>query len=298
MQRLPFPGIEVFLAIARRGSLRAAAKELGLQPPAVSYQLKVLEEQIGVQLFTRTTRSTELTDAGRALLMRANPAITELQNALEEARYLGRSRKGAVRLTLPHISFEMGIEKRLVQFRELYPMIDIELSFNDAFVDIMKSGFHAGVRLGDHIHEDMIAVRLTPPMREAFFSSPKYFDRVGRPKTPKDLLQHTCIRYRYISSEQIAKWQFKGKNGVTTVETAGNLTVNNTNAVLSLARQGVGIGWLFDTAVEKDVGAGNLETVLDKYTLERPGFFLYYPRPNTKIEAFRIFVDFMKEKSD
>ena len=294
MVRLPIGGFEVFLAIAEHGSLRGAAKALGLQPPAVSYQLKALEDRIGAMLFIRTTRSVQLTDAGCSLLARARPAVTELGEALEDARASGAARKGSVRLSLPYDAYQQTIARRLAAFQSEFPEIELELSFNEAFVDIASEGFHAGVRLGDHIREDMIAVRLSPPLKEVVFAAPSYFEQHGRPEQPESLLQHNCIRYRYIMSNRIAEWEFYGPEGITTIDVKGNLIVNSTNALVSSARDGLGIGWLFRPSVEDDLLAGKLESILESYAIERPGYFLYYPKANARIEALRVFIDFMK----
>lgn len=298
MSRLPFNGLEVFLNIAEHGSLRRAADAMGVQPPAVSYQLKTLEERIGTALFVRTTRSIRLTDAGRSLLARAQPAITELGEAFEDARASGRSRKGTIRLTLPYVAYQLTIEKRLAAFQTEYPEIELDLSFDEAFIDMTAEGFHAGVRLGDHIQEDMIAVRLSPPLQEVVFAAPSYLDRHGRPEQPKDLLLHNCIRYRYISSKRFAEWRFHGADGITTIYVRGNLLVNSTNALLSAARAGHGIAWLFRPSIEDDLQDGTLESVLENYSVKGPGFFLYYPKANARIEVMRLFIDFMKTQKD
>lgn len=297
MERLPVSGLEVFLAIAEHGSLRSAADVLGVRPPAVSYQLKALEDRIGVAVFARTTRSVQLTNAGRALLNRARPAMAELGEALEEARLSGRARKGTVRLTLPYVAYQLTIAKKLAAFQRSYPEVELELSFNEAFVDLVLEGFHAGVRMGDHIHEDMIAVRLCPPLKEVFFAAPSYLERHGRPERPEDLLQHNCIRYRYIASRRIAEWQFHGAEGVTTIDVRGNLIVDSTNAVVGSARDGLGIGWLFRPNVEADLQSGALESVLDSHAIERPGYFLYYPKANARVEVLRVFIDFMRNRN-
>ena len=294
MNDVPFNGLQVFLAIAEHGSLRKAADALGVQPPAVSYRLKSLEERIGASLFVRTTRSVSLTDAGRALLARARPAVTELSDAIEDARASGAVRKGAVRITVPYVAYELAIAGKLRAFQDLYPDIELEMSFDEAFVDVVSEGFHAGVRLGHLVREDMIAVRLSPPVREVVFAAPSYFDRHGRPQTPEDLLRHNCIRYRYIASRRFAEWQFSGADGITTIDARGNLIVDSTTALVSAARAGVGIGWLFRPGLEEDFRSGRLESVLDEYAIERAGYFLYYPRANARIEAFRVFVDFMR----
>ena len=297
MSRLPISGLEVFLAIAEHRSLRRAAEALSVRSPAISYQLKALEDRIGAPLFIRTTRSVQLTDAGRSLLARAQPAMTELGEALEDARTSGAARKGTVRLTLPYLAYQLTIAKRLAAFQSKFPEIELELSFNEAFEDIASEGFHAGVRLGDHIRDDMIAVRLCPPIKDVVFAASSYFEQHGRPEQPKDLLRHNCIRYRYIASKRFAEWQFHGAEGITTIDVRGNLIVNSTNALINTARAGLGIGWLFRPSVEDDLRAGRLESVLDNYAIERPGYFLYYPKANARIEVLRVFIDFMRERS-
>jgi DNA-binding transcriptional LysR family regulator len=296
MTAIPFHSVDAFLAVAEHGSLRRAAAVLGVRPPAVSYQIKALEQRIGAALFVRTTRSVHLTDAGRSLLARAKPAMAELAEALEDARRSGGATTGTIRLTLPDVAYELTIAKKLAAFQRRFPGITLELSFNDAFVDVAAEGFHAGVRLGDHIREDMIAVRLSPPMRQVVFAAPAYFARHGRPERPRDLLRHACIRYRFIASKRFAEWQFDGPDGLMTVEVSGTLIVDSTNALMAAARAGLGIGWLFRPSVAADLAAGRLESVLDSYAVERPGYFLYYPRANARIEILRQFVDFMRDR--
>ena len=295
MSEVPFGGFAVFLAVAEQGSLRRAAAALGVQPPAVSYQLKALEERIGTALFIRTTRCVQITDAGRSLLARARPAMAELAEAFEDARASGSVRRGIVKLTLPYVAYELTIAKKLAAFQIEYPEIKLELSFSEAFQDIASEGFHAGVRLGEHIRDDMIAVRLSPPLKEVVFAAPSYIERHGAPKRPKELLQHNCIRYRYISSKRFADWQFHEANGLTTVDVRGSLIVNSTTALISAARAGLGIAWLFRPSVEDDLKAGKLVSVLDRFSIERPGYYLYYPKANAKIEILRVFIDFLRE---
>ena len=221
----------------------------------------------------------------------------ELNEALEDARASGTTTRGTVRLTLPYVAYQLTIARKLPAFQARFPEIELELSFNEAFVDIAKDGFRAGIRLGDHVRENMIAVRLGPPLKEVFFAAPSYLERYGRPKKPECLLKHNCIRYRYIMSQQIAEWQFHGSEGITTIDVKGNLIVDSTNALVSSAYDGLGIGCLFRPAVEDEIRAGMLESLLDDYAIEKPGYFLYYPRANARIEALRLFVDFMKESN-
>lgn len=298
MAKLPVSALEAFLAVARHGSLRRAAAALGIQPPAVSYQLKALEDQLGVAVFTRTTRSVRLTEAGRALLTRIQPAMSELAEALEEVRGMGRATRGTIRITLPYLAYQLAIGSRLAALQTRYPDIELELSFNEAFVDIVAEGFHAGVRMGDHIHQDMVAVRLTPPLKEVFFASPSYLARHGRPRRPKDLLDHDCIRYRYISTQSFAEWQFHDVEGITSVEVKGTLIVNSATALVDAARDGFGITWLFRPLVEADLRSGALETVLEDYAIERPGYFIYFPKGTARLKLLRAFIEVMKLGSD
>ena len=295
MQKLPVNGLEVFLAIAECGSLRAAAAALGVQPPAISHQLKAFEERIGVSLFARTTRSVRLTDAGRALQRRAKPAVSELNEALEEARGVGGARKGTIRTTLPHWAYQLVIAPKLAAFQRQYPEIELELSLNDGFVDIVAEGFHAGVRLGDRIDDDMIAVRLTPPLKGAYFAAPSYFARHGRPQQPRALLQHNCIRYRFIGSQRIAEWRFRGKQGSYSVNVKGNLIFNSFQSIVQAALDGLGIGWSLRAGVAQELASGRLESILDRHVIERPGLFLYFPRENARLEILRLSIAFMRQ---
>ncbi|MCX8509640.1 MAG: LysR family transcriptional regulator [Rhodobacteraceae bacterium] len=287
-------GLSVLVAVVRHGSLTRAAAALGVRQPAISYQLKVLEADIGTPLLTRTTRSLSLTDAGHALLARAAPALAELEEALLEARDKGGAVKGRVRLTLPYIAFDMTIAARLHAFRQTYPEIELDLSFSEAFVDIIAEGVHAGIRLGENIRPDMVAVRLCPPFREVVFASPAYLAAHGRPRHPHDLSAHDCIRYRYISSGRFADWRFRLGEEEVVVDVRGGLIVNSTPALVRAATLGNGLGWLFRPSVARELERGELESVLDDYAIQHPGYFLYFPRSSGRIPAFRAFVDFMQ----
>lgn len=296
MHHLPATGLEIFLAVARHGSLRAAAAALRVQPPAVSQHLKNLEADLGVTLFSRTTRSVQLTDAGRVLLQRAEPAVAELREALDAARGVGHARTGIIRLTLPYRAYQLIVEPHLAEFQSLHPGIVLELSFNEGLVDVVREGFHAGIRLGDRIDQDMIAVRLTRPLKGAYVAAPSYLARSGRPRHPRDLLQHTCIRYRNIASGTIADWQFAGPDGVYVVDVTGNLIFNNFRSVVDAAVAGFGVGWSLRPGVAEELRAGQLVSLLDRHVTTRPGFYLYFPKANGRIEILRLFIDFMKQR--
>ncbi len=296
MKRIPITGLEVFLAIARHGSLRSAAQALGIGAPAVSQQLKAFERQIGVDLFTRTTRSVVLTEAGSALLGRASPAFSDIRDAIEEARGIGRTKVGTLRLTLPWSAYKIVFEPVLGAFRETYPDIQLEFSFDEALVDVVREGFHAGIRLGNRLTPGMVATRLTSPLIEAYSAAPSYLARHGCPMHPRDLHGHHCIRYRFISARKIADWVFREDGGALTVDPGASLVFDGFQAVVQAARDGHGIGWSLRAVVEQDLRAGTLQSVLDPFVNEQPPFFMYYPEQNRRLELLRVLLDFLSER--
>jgi DNA-binding transcriptional LysR family regulator len=292
MMRTPFNGIEIFLAIVREGSLRAAARSLGIGAPAVSHHLNTLEGELGVGLLSRTTRSVELTAAGRALLEGAAPAYSEITRAVEQARQAGRAETGTLRLSLPWSAYRIAIAPVLPKFRARYPDIRLDLSFDEALVDIVRGGFHAGIRLGDRLAPGMVAIRLTPPLKAAYSAAPSYLDAHGRPDRPGDLLAHQCIRYRFITTNRIADWPFVEDGQMFTVDPPASLVFDSFQAVVQAACAGHGIGWSLRPVVEEELRAGVLETILDTFVTDHPPFYLYYPEQNRRLELLRIFIDF------
>jgi DNA-binding transcriptional LysR family regulator len=290
-------GLNVFLAIAEAGSLRGAARILGLGPPAVSHQLKQLERHLGVDLFTRTTRRVEPTEAGRTLLARAAPALAELDDALEAARTEGNGRTGRLRISLPWSAYQTIFAPLLPRFMAAYPDIRLDLSIDDALVDIVGGGFHAGVRLGGLLSPDMVAIPLTPPLKGAYSAAPAYLAAHDRPESPADLCHHTCIRYRNIGSNRLADWTFLEAGEITTVHTEAHLTLDSFQAVVQAMEQGLGIGWSLRSVVEEAYAQGRLEPVLEDWTPGRPPFYLYYPRRTNRLTLLGVFVDFLRSGS-
>ena len=294
MRKPTLSGLGVFVAVVERGSLRAAAAHLGVRPPAISYQLKAFEEQVGASMCVRTTRSIKLTDAGMALYSRARPAMMELTDALEAVRDHVSEPQGILRISLPQVVLGTGVGERIADFQRRYPKVELDLSFDEAFIDIVSEGFHAGIRLGDRIQEDMIAIRLTPPLKEACFAAPSYLKEHGVPKVPGDLLTHRCIRYRFIASQRIYEWRFRDGDNEFVVDVKGNLVVNNFSSLVELVRCGIGVGQFLYSDVEKYFRDGCLVNLLDTYTVEHPGFFLYYPRANSKLQKLKLFSNVIK----
>lgn len=296
MRNLPLSGIEVFLEIVRQGSLRAAARSLGLGAPAVSHQLKSLETAMGVALLTRTTRSIRLTEAGKALLRGATPAYEQLGEAIDAAIGSGKAKKGVLRLTLPWSAYRIAVAPILPAFQKAYPEICLDMSFDEALVDIVADGFHAGIRLGDKLTNDMIAVRLTPELGSAYSASPAYLEAHGRPGHPRDLFAHKCVRYRFVSANRIADWEFQEEGSPFSVNPPASLVFDSFRSVVQAATDGHGIGWSLREVVAGELESGALETVLDTYTVGHPPFFLYYPRQYRQLELLRVFIDFLVDR--
>lgn len=291
MERAPVYGIEVFLTIVQEGSLRSAAKALGVGAPAVSLQLKALEEKMGVDLLFRTTRSIKLTDAGRLLFESALPAYRDLSYAVKKTKEAAKSTTGTLRLSMSRGAYITVVASILEKFQSDHPGIMLDISWNEGLVDVIREGFHAGIRLGDILTQDMIAVRLTPPLKPAFFAAPSYLDKHGRPKHPRDLLNQQCIRYRQPTANKVADWQFIEGKQDKNINPPTCLIFDNVIGVIQAAREGHGIGWSLRSTMEEHIKTNELETILESYVKELPPFYLYYPEQNKRVECLRLFID-------
>ncbi len=298
MERAPVHGIEVFLTIVREGSLRAAAKALGVGAPAVSLQLKALEEKMGVGLVHRTTRSITLTDAGRVLFEAAAPAYRDMIYAVKKTREVGRATQGTLRLTLSRGAYVTAIAPVLEKFQADNPGITLDISLNEGLVDIIRDGFHAGIRLGDIIAPDMVALRLTPPLTPAFSAAPTYLARQGRPQTPRDLLEHQCIRYKLQTAKTVAPWQVTEEGQDKTIDPPGRLIFDTIQGTIEAACSGHGITWSLRATIADELRTGALETILDPYVRQLPPFYLYYPEQNRRVECLRLLIDCLVAERD
>jgi len=294
MKRTPVHGIEVFLTIVREGSLRAAAEVLGVGAPAVTLQLKALEGKLGVDLLFRTTRSIELTDAGRVLFGAAAPAYRDMIYAVKKSQEMAKSTTGTLRLSMSRGAYISAIAPALRKFLSDNPGISLDISWNEELVDIVREGFHAGIRLGDILEQNMIAVRVTQPLIPAFFASPDYLNKCGRPEHPRDLLNHQCIRYRQPTSRKIREWWVAENGQEKRIDPPARLIFDTVIGVIQAAREGHGIGWSMRATIEDHFKAGELETVLDPFVKELPPFYLYYPEQNKRVECLRLFIDCLK----
>jgi DNA-binding transcriptional LysR family regulator len=286
-----FTGLTEFLAVAGHRSFRAAAAQLSVSSAAVSQAIRALETRAGVPLFQRTTRNVALTEAGRALLARVQPASDEIGAAFEALGELRTKPSGSLRLSVPRIAVSLVLEPLLPEFRRAYPEVAIEIDVDDATIDLMEGGFDAGIRIGESVQRDMIAVRATPDFRWMVVGSPAYFARHGRPQTPEELMHHECIRYRFQSARSLYRWEFERAGREFSVDPPGGLIVNDAPLYLSLAARGVGLVYTADLIAAAELKAGVLESVLDEYVPRSPGLFLYFPARSQLQPKLRVFID-------
>lgn len=287
-------GIEAFLRVAERRSFSAAAADLGVSPSAISQTIKGLEARVGSPLFTRTTRSVGLTQAGEMFLERAAPAYGGLAEAYEAARNLGTRPTGRLRINLMRGAIQPMFEPILAGFCEAYPEIELEIFGDDGFSDLSKDGFDAGVRMGESLDADMIAIRLTGPFRFVAFATPGYFDRHGRPEHPADLRDHRCVRLR-LSSGGLLPWSFMDGNREIEVGVTGPVIVNDQASIIMAVRSGVAIGMTAEPVLKEHVARGDVEIVLADRAPSTAGLFLYYPNRKQVMPKLRAFIDYARD---
>lgn len=269
--------IRLFLAVAEERSFTQAARRLDVTPTAVSKGVRTLEQKHGVPLFVRTTRSVALTDAGAALLAALKPAVGQIEDAFNELAHFRSRPSGHLRLTAPR-SFGFLLARSLVpRMRAVYPDITIELSLDDGLVDLVAAGMDAGIRLGQAVAQDMVAIRLSRPLSWSIVAAPCYFEQHGVPQQPQDLLRHQTLRYRFSTSSRLPPWRLTGLEGELLLDTDALLTANDTQMLAEWARQGMGIAWLPDLEIEEDVQHGRLVRVLTEFVPDTSGLFLYFP---------------------
>ncbi len=289
-------GVEAFLSVARRRSFRRAAAELGVTPSAISQAVRALEARIGATLFMRTTRSVGLTEAGKQFLSRAKPAFEELVAASEVARDLGQRPAGLLRLTAPRAVAPVLLDPLIASFCQAYPEVEVEIAASPDLVDIAAEGFDAGIRLGQFIEADMIAVRLTPSFPLAVVGSRDYLRRRQRPELIDDLRRHACLRMRR-SNGSIAPWSFVNGNEAVEVIVSGPLIANDMPTILGAAVEGLGLAQAPEPIAAGAVKAGKLVRVLEPFAPMAPGVFLYYAGRRQMMPKLRAFIDHVKSRS-
>jgi DNA-binding transcriptional LysR family regulator len=290
-------GVEAFLSVARHRSFRRAAAELGVTPSAMSQAVRALEARVGAALFIRTTRSVGLTEAGERFLSRAKPAFEELVAASDVARGLGQRPAGLLRLTVPRAVVPILLEPLIASFCQANPDVEVEIAASADLVDIAAEGFDAGVRLGQFIAADMVAVRLTPPFPFIVVGSPEYLRQRKRPECIEDLRHHACLRMRR-SNGSVAPWSFLNGNKAVEVVVAGPFIANDFPTILGAAVEGLGLAQVPAPIAAGLVTAGKLVRVLEPFVPMAPGVFLYYPSRHQMMPKLRAFIDHVKSRSE
>jgi DNA-binding transcriptional LysR family regulator len=281
--------------VAEAGGFTAAAARLGISPAAVSQSIKLLETRMGMPLFIRTTRRVALTEGGEALLSRAGPAVMEIAATIAAIGEMRGEPSGLLRLTVPRMAVPLVIEPVVPVFRRVHPKVAVEIAVEDATVDLPARGFDAGIRIGEYIEQDMIAVRLTRDIAWSVVGSPDYLAARGRPARPEDLTGHDAIRYRFPGSGAVYRWEFEREGRSLSVDPPGSLIVNDGALLVSWACAGLGLSYVADIAVEAELAAGRLVRVLKPFLPKSPGLFLYFPRRAQRQPKLRAFIDVARQ---
>jgi DNA-binding transcriptional LysR family regulator len=288
---LDLRGAEAFVAVAEARSFSAAARSLGVTPSALSQSVRALEERLGVTLLSRTTRSVRVTDAGHRLLDRLSPALRETAIALDEARDSGDVVRGTLRITGSRVTIPLFIEPILQPLLTTYPELSLDVDVEDRFVDIVAGGFDAGIRISESIQPDLVTVRLSPPFRFVVVGAPSYFAEHPRPRRPRDLLEHDCINFRQPTTGARYAWELERRGKDEKIAVSGRIVCNDGDLMRSAARKGLGLAYLPEPMVAREIARGELERVLDEYAPVEPGFFLYFPRRTGMQPKLRALID-------
>jgi len=293
-----FNDLMAFITVAREGSFTRAAAQLGVTQPALSQAITGLENRLKIRLLTRTTRSVSLTAAGERLLLAIGTRFDEIETELDMLTELRDKPAGTVRITCGPSVLHTILLPKLAPLLRAYPDIKLEFDANHGFRNIVADRFDAGVRLGDTIDKDMIAVSIGPQLRMAAAASPEYFAAHPVPLTPKDLVHHNCINMRMTSSGGIYVWEFDNKDGPVNVRVEGQLTFNTTAHMTDAALAGLGIAFLPEEEFGTHIAEGRLIRVLEEWCEPFPGYYLYYPSRKQPSPAFSLVLDALRRKRE
>ena len=268
-------GLTVFLAVADHRSFRSAAAALELTPSAVSHSVKALEQQLGVRLFNRTTRSVALTEAGTHLATQLRPAMASIAETVRVVGDRSDTPSGTIRINASEGAVHIVLRPILASFLQKYPRVQLDIVSDGRLSDVVDEGFDAGIRLMESIPKDMIAVRVSDDVRFLAVASPEYFALHGRPTVPQDLLGHECIRFRF-DSGSIYRWEFERQGKKEVVDVKGRLTLTDQKMMVEAAVDGIGIAFVPDHLAGDGLRSGRLQAALDEWCPPFPGLCLYY----------------------
>jgi DNA-binding transcriptional LysR family regulator len=290
-------GLLAFWKVAEHRGFTAAAAALEVSPSALSQAIRHLEARLGVRLLNRTTRSVSLTEAGEAYLSRVGPALGDVLEAGEQLHALQGRPSGVLRINAARISVAMVLQPLLAGFLQAHPDVQIEITNDEGYVDIVDKGFDAGVRLGESVQKDMIAVPLGGPVSVVIVGSPDYFKRHPVPKHPADLVRHNCVRFRFSGSGAIHKWELMVDERIVEYEIGGSLTISDSLFSVEAALEGVGLAYTFEQLSRPHLRAKTLKRVLSDFSPTFPGFYLYYPSRRQQPSKLKAFVEYALARS-
>ena len=293
-----YAAMRAFVAITEATSFTQAAQSLGVSSSALSQVVRGLEDQMGCRLLNRTTRSVSLTEAGAALLRRARPAFDEIGAAFDEVWDRGNRVAGVVRVHAFPIAAAHFIQPMLARLHRRFPNVVLDLTLDDMVVDLVADGYDAGIRIGEVIERDMVAIRLGPELRQVVVASPEYLAEHGRPQAPQDLLNHPCVRWRWRGQPQPYAWEFCEDGRWFSVSVREPLIVDRREFGVAAAVQGVGIAFAIEQVVAPWIAAGQLVPLLEAWSAPFPGFFLCYPQQRQMAPALRAFIDTVRKAGE
>jgi DNA-binding transcriptional LysR family regulator len=296
MRKGDFSELTSFIAVAEEGSFTRAAAKLGLSQSALSYAVRMLEQRLGMRLISRTTRSLSLTDVGEKLLHSLRPAFDHIDSERAALTALRDKPAGTIRITTFRHAARMVLWPALVKLLPEYPDINVEINVDEGLTDIVAGRFDAGIRLGEQVQKDMVAVRVSPDIRMAVVGSPSYFSNRKLPETPRDLSEHNCVSYRQTTGGGLYAWEFE-RNGVELeVRVNGPLILNDAEMLETAALDGLGLVYTFESQVSPHVADGRLIRVLEDWCQPFSGYHLYYPSRRQHTPAFALLVEALRYK--
>jgi DNA-binding transcriptional LysR family regulator len=297
MQRENFNDILAFLAVARERSFTKAAAQLGVSQSALSHAIRGLEARLGLRLLTRTTRRVSPTEAGERLVLTVAPRFEEIEAEMEALRELREKPAGTIRITAVDYAADTILLPKLTKFLTEYPDVKVEITIDYGLTDIVAERFDAGVRSGEQVAKDMIAVRIGPDMRMAVVGAPSYFAKRSAPKKPQDLNDHSCINLRLPTHGGLYAWEFERGGRELKVRVDGQLIFNGTVQMLNAALAGFGLAYVPEDLAQPHVARGRLKRVLEDWCPPFPGYHLYYPSRRHSSPAFALLVDALRYRT-
>lgn len=292
-----FSDLVAFITVAREKSFTRAAAQLGISQSAMSHTIRSLETRLGVRLLARTTRSVSPTEEGVRLMEAVAPRLDEINSELAALRELKNKPSGLIRITTAEHAFNTAIWPRLQVFLQDYPDIRVEINVNYGMTDIVAQRFHAGVRLGDEVEKDMVAVRIGPDLRIAVIGSPDYFARHPQPQSPQDLANHNCINLQLPTLDNCMVWDFEKDGYILKAHVEGQCTFNIGSHILRAAVAGCGLAYLPADMAKEEIANGKLISVLEDWCQPYTGYHLYYPTSKQSSSAFKLLVDCLRYRN-